>query len=112
MRPHIQFLFAVALLPIFLLCASYLFAHEEHTQSSPTKPGETATANHHHHDEGEDEDEASSGPPRPIPIPFTGNLKHHLHNKIVHFPLALGIVGSLFVLIGLKRPEMMNAARI
>jgi uncharacterized membrane protein len=96
------------LLPVLILFTSLLSAHEP--QSAPAKPEQIPAATSPHEDH--DEEEVASGPARPIPIPFTGNWRRHLHNKIVHFPLALGIVGSLFVFIGLRRPEMMTAARI
>jgi uncharacterized membrane protein len=36
----------------------------------------------------------------------------HMHNKLVHFPVALGIFGCLFVIAALKWPNLMTAARI
>lgn len=36
----------------------------------------------------------------------------HMHNKLVHFPIALGIFGCLFVIAALKWPDLMTAARI
>lgn len=36
----------------------------------------------------------------------------HMHNKLVHFPIALGIFGCLFVIAALKWPHLMPAARI
>ncbi len=49
---------------------------------------------------------------RPVPIPFSGSMKDHAHNKLVHFPLALGIAGAIFVFISLRKPELMTAVRI
>jgi uncharacterized membrane protein len=39
-------------------------------------------------------------------------LLSHPHNKIVHFPLGFGIAGSIFMIISLKKPEMLTAVRI
>jgi hypothetical protein len=36
----------------------------------------------------------------------------HMHNKLVHFPVALGIFGCLFVIAALKWPQLLPAARI
>jgi uncharacterized membrane protein len=36
----------------------------------------------------------------------------HLHNKIIHFPLALGITGSILIFFAKKRPEMIPLVRI
>jgi uncharacterized membrane protein len=37
---------------------------------------------------------------------------NHWHNKLVHFPLALGIFGCLFFIAALRWPELMTAARV
>lgn len=36
----------------------------------------------------------------------------HMHNKIVHFTLALGVVGALFYLMSLWKPEYLKSTRI
>lgn len=36
----------------------------------------------------------------------------HLHNKIIHFPLALGLAASVLILFARKRPEMLFTIRI
>jgi len=100
----------------FFTLSSLLMAHEtQHTtQSAPAgkanPPGQAVTsADQEEESEGHN---AASEAPRPVPMPFSTSMKDHLHNKIVHFPVALGIVGSLFVLISLRKPEMLTAARI
>lgn len=35
----------------------------------------------------------------------------HRHNKIVHFPVALGIVGALFLILSVKFPSLLSSAR-
>ena len=36
----------------------------------------------------------------------------HLHNKIVHFPLAFGMAGALFVLLSRRKPQFESSAKI
>lgn len=36
----------------------------------------------------------------------------HTHNKIIHFPLALGVTASILILFARKRPEMLPVIRI
>ncbi|MCI0606770.1 hypothetical protein L0156_27610, partial [bacterium] len=96
---------------IFLLFAVAANAHEKHQQ---TKPVQSAPA----------KQESAAPPPASAQtepdgeeyegeVPgFKEALLSHPHNKIVHFPLALGIAGSLFVFIGLKKPEMLTAVRV
>jgi uncharacterized membrane protein len=93
----------------FFILSSVLMA-----QSAPagTPNSQDQAVSSSDHDEESDENKATAGAPKPVPIPFSSPIKDYLHNKIVHFPLALGIAGSLFVLISLKKPEMLTAARI
>lgn len=53
---------------------------------------------------------------RPQPPPIQVSVKDvffsHLHNKVVHFPLALGITGALFLLLSYRRPQLLPAARL
>ncbi len=39
-------------------------------------------------------------------------ITSHLHNKIVHFPLALGLAGALLILLGYKWPQYQSASRV
>ena len=106
------FLFTVA---IVLLTGRFLTAHEGHhkPQSQPATSGtSTNQTTASSSKEDEEEHEMSSEAPVPAPMPFSGDMRNHLHNKIVHFPLALGIAGSLFIFLSLKKPEMLTAARI
>lgn len=38
-------------------------------------------------------------------------MPSHLHNKIIHFPLALGLAGAILILLGYKWPHYQSAAR-
>ncbi len=40
------------------------------------------------------------------------NATHHMHNKLVHFPLALGCFGLFFLLLTLKWPGFLASARL
>src|SRR5687767_3100399 len=92
---------------VLALFAPAVNAHEAHkktqTQGSNTQPSQP---------------EPSSTQPPPaevqpqileaeVPFPFSGPIQDHAHNKIVHFPLAFAIAGSLFVFISGKRPQML-----
>jgi uncharacterized membrane protein len=89
-------------------------AHEEHKQTRPAQtgpvtkkpetPAATATP-------VEDMEEGAEEEEREMPR-FSEELFNHPHNKIVHFPLAFGIAGAIFVFVSLKKPEMMTAVRI
>jgi uncharacterized membrane protein len=42
---------------------------------------------------------------------FKVAIPSHLHNKVVHFPIALGIVGALFLLAGMKFEQFKSPGR-
>ncbi len=44
--------------------------------------------------------------------PFKEAIFEHLHNKLVHFPIALSFLSFLFFLLSLKYPEFEKPARI
>jgi len=95
---------------IFLFIAVAAIAHEKHNQtkavqSAPAKQGPgvpTSTSAPEEH--AEEEEGKMPG--------FKEELLSHPHNKIVHFPVAFGIAGSIFVFVSLKKPEMLTAVRI
>jgi uncharacterized membrane protein len=49
---------------------------------------------------------------QPIPMPFSGSIREHAHNKLVHLPIGLGLAGVLFAFVALKKPELLTAVRI
>jgi uncharacterized membrane protein len=67
---------------------------------------------------------AASGPsqrasvPAPAPAPpsrdaiLRGALGEHMHNKIVHFPLALGCAAAVMLLLAARWPQYRPAARL
>lgn len=44
--------------------------------------------------------------------PFTEALTEHLHNKIVHFPIAFFIAAVMFLILGLKWQNLDSAGKI
>jgi uncharacterized membrane protein len=51
--------------------------------------------------------------PNPLsPFPWKAAFTEHLHNKIIHFPLAFGLAGALFLLAGPRFPAYEPAARV
>ena len=44
--------------------------------------------------------------------PLRELLFEHLHNKLVHFPIAFGLAGALFVFLGFKWKEFESPARV
>src|SRR5687767_1720893 len=51
--------------------------------------------------------------PNPLsPFPWKSVFTEHLHNKIIHFPFALGIAGALLLLAGRRWPNYEPAARV
>jgi uncharacterized membrane protein len=48
----------------------------------------------------------------PLKIEVTAALVQHLHNKIVHFPLALGMTGALMLLLAYRWPQFGPGARL
>ncbi len=53
--------------------------------------------------------------PKPIhlsDIKVWESVREHVHNKLVHFPLALGLVACLFWLLSSKQPEFQSPAKL
>lgn len=45
------------------------------------------------------------------PVLLKASLTTHLHNKVVHFPIALGLVGILFFIFSMKFEGLRGASR-
>ena len=58
------------------------------------------------------EPEARPTPPPAVDVPLREAILEHLHNKVVHFPLALGCAAALFLLISYRWPQYWAAARL
>ncbi len=96
------------------------FAHQGHhkkqqTQTNVSPPSASQTMQSQPaaaHEEGHEmaSDEASENrDPKTI---MKEAMWSHLHNKIIHFPLALGLSASVLILFARKRPEMLFTIRI
>jgi len=56
--------------------------------------------------------EAHATPPPPVNVPLREAVFEHLHNKVVHFPLALGCTAALLLLLSYRWPQYWPAARL
>lgn len=97
---------ACSIAAVAVMACGSVVAHEQHTSPSPSAtPGvetlEYATAI----------DEERPQPP-PLVIEPRRALLEHLHNKIVHFPIALGIAGAVLLLLSHRWPQFGAGARL
>jgi uncharacterized membrane protein len=96
--------------------ASRVSAHEGHQHSpspSPTSAPEASTrAESPAPAESEAEPEGHPTPPPAVHVPVRDAILEHLHNKVVHFPLALGCTAALLLLISYRWPQYWPAARL
>jgi uncharacterized membrane protein len=94
--------------------APSVWAHEDHKNSPPPSamsapeaspmaepPAPAAAA-----------PEVRPTPPPAVNVPLKDAVLEHLHNKVVHFPLALGSTAALFLLISYRWPQYWPAARL
>ena len=111
---------------VLFTCLSFLFlstvanAHEGHkkkapaqTQTSPaaqTVPGSGTMQSIQ--ESGETEEKTPSEPMRSKEEIMKEAIPAHVHNKIVHFPFALGIAGAIFLLLSFKWPQYRPGARL
>lgn len=110
----------VALLGLLAaLAASPLLAHKGHASPSPSpevtieaadpRPvAETAEGAA----ESRDDSGAGEEPGALQAIPWQTAFTGHLHNKIVHFPLALGLAAAVLFLVAPRWPAYEPAARV
>ena len=87
-----------------LLLALPALGHERHTPPPPTSVAAPAE------DTAPSVEEARPTPP-PLEIDPWEALSHHLHNKVVHFPLALGVSGAVLLLLSYRWPQFGPGAR-
>jgi uncharacterized membrane protein len=84
-------------------------AHEPHTpRPSPTvaAPGlEDAT-------EEATPADAVRPPDAPLEVDPWAALTHHIHNKVVHFPFALGLTGAVLLVLAYRWPQFGPGARL
>jgi len=104
--------FPKACLAALVLVALPALAHEGHKSPPPTAmAAPTATT-----DAPEAEPAAVEAAARPEPTPLVidpaAALRQHMHNKIVHFPIALGSMGALLLLLSYRWPQFGPGARL
>jgi len=106
---------------IFILCIALpTFAHQGHhkkpqSQTNVSPPSTTQTMQNQPAATHEEEHEIQSGETSENRDPKTimkEAMWSHTHNKIIHFPLALGVTASVLILFARKRPEMLPIIRI
>jgi uncharacterized membrane protein len=106
------------------LAVSPAGAHKGHASPSPSPPPAAASEPPAGPLSAE---EAEAAPPADSPMEVSGDLAdqgamaaipwrtaftEHLHNKIVHFPLALGLAAAVFFMIAPRWPAYEPAARL
>jgi uncharacterized membrane protein len=98
--------------PALVVCAVLpVAAHEVHKSPSPAV---SATAAPVASDEIAPDGEVVELQAEPVPLVVDPRaaLFHHPHNKIVHFPIALGSVGALLLLLSYRWPQFGPGARL
>jgi len=106
---------------IFILCMALpIFAHQGHhkkpqSQTNVSPPSAVQTIENQTAATHEEENETQSGEAPENRDPKTimkEAMWSHMHNKLIHFPLALGVTGSVLILFARKRPGMLPTIRI
>ena len=118
------------LLFVIFLSASFLFAHEAHNKKKHMPKPDTLTivgsdtiaingmpteqfmATHHAegeeaHNEGIEEEEQEE-----VKEVTFGAAFEHLHNKLIHFPIALTLIALLLMVVGFKENKYFGAIKI
>jgi uncharacterized membrane protein len=106
----------------FLFLSRVASSHEGHkkkkpvqtqTQTLPSSQTVGTTTMQSIQESGEsDEKSSTTEPMRSKEEIMKEAIPAHIHNKIVHFPFALGIAGSIFLLISFKWPQYRSGARL
>lgn len=97
-------------LVLVLLVAPPAAAHK-----SPSPPPTTAASSEPAASAGpsvEASDQEQRPQPAPLVIDPRAAMFHHPHNKIVHFPIALGSMGALLLLLSYRWPQFGAGARL
>lgn len=94
---------------ISLVAAASASAHQGHATASP-KPEAAASAAPS--PESDEQPVAPERAPQPLQIDTKAALASHLHNKVVHFPIALGAAGAILLLLSYRWPQFGPGARL
>ena len=91
------------------------WAHAGHKH--PASPSPTASATAAPETAGREaaaqpQPDASPTPPPLVQVPLRDAILEHLHNKVVHFPLAIGCTAALLLLLSYRWPQYWPAAQL
>jgi uncharacterized membrane protein len=111
-----------AVLMLILFAALPLLAHQGHHKKPQTQTNAATestvqttqttsgvTEEHHASESNNVSNEQQERDPKTI---MREAMWSHMHNKIIHFPLALGVTASVLMLFARKRTEMLPVIRI
>lgn len=96
---------SVGSLLVALVLGAPALAHEHHTPPPPTTVAPTGS-------EDAAPADAVRPPAEPLEIDPRAALAQHLHNKVVHFPFALGLTGAVLLLLAYRWPQFGPGARL
>jgi uncharacterized membrane protein len=111
-------IYAVVVLWVAAASAPRASAHARHEHSpspSPTvatEPSPVDDAGGASGTASAPDPEARPTPPPLVQVPLRDAILEHLHNKVVHFPFALGCAAALFLLLSYRWPQHWPAARL
>jgi uncharacterized membrane protein len=107
-------LIAITMALVYLSRGAIAMAHEGHHKKPKTQPAQSQPVA----PSPETANPPATTAPQEVIIeeeklpPMSELMFAHMHNKIVHFPLALGLVGALFVFLSIRNPNLTTAAKI
>ena len=98
-----------------LLSFAPVWAHKEHhssqTQTETAAQSQTQTGAIAGAIPATTQEKSTSAENEPLP-PMTDFIMEHMHNKIVHFPVAFGIAGVFFIFLASKWPQYESSAKV
>lgn len=116
------------LLFILIITTTFLFAHEGHKKKKPVTKPDTLTIvgkdtiaingmptemfmDKQHNEAGENHTESSENEEEVKEVTINAAFEH-IHNKVIHFPIALTIIGLLLMVVGYKDDKYLGALKI
>jgi len=118
------------LLLVLLLSATFLFAHEAHNKKKHVPKPDTLTivgsdtvaingmptekfmASHQENGEEAHNEEAKEEEQEEVKEVSIGVAFEHLHNKLIHFPIALTLIALLLLAVGYKDDKYFSSVKI
>ena len=109
---HLRKLLLVSI--CFFVIVELSQAHQKHEKTTQTTPStQTAVTQTEPSQQSVPVATGSPAPEEPEKLPpMKEMLLHHMHNKIIHFPLAFGLAGVLFVWLTPKWPQFDASAKL